>query len=188
MATTCHWAAPIVTQFWSTWWRGGVLPRLELSELNGIAAWIIVSTALLIGIIALLPRLMLSSSKALRIGDRVRLSGGHQDPAPWLQGRPEVYGRVTAFISRGNSRADEVAFESPFSYEGNTYPFAELRLLFKGGAGHNTEWCTSSYGQMPRRVCYPTPKPWVITNMSSHMRLIELWVIRKHWFMSVQHL
>jgi hypothetical protein len=102
--------------------------------LNGIAAWIIVSTALLIGIIALLPRLMLSSSKALRIGDRVRLSGGHQDPAPWLQGRPEVYGRVTAFISRGNSRAVEVAFESPFSYEGNTYPFAELRLLFKGAS------------------------------------------------------
>jgi len=68
--------------------------------------------------------------KPLQIGDRIRLSGGHQEPAPWLQGLPHIQETVTAIVSDDRGVGYEVVLDSPLVKEAIGYRFALLRLHF----------------------------------------------------------
>ena len=63
----------------------------------------------------------------LRVGDRVRIGGGYEDPPPWLGGRPAVTGRVSAFIDN----AAEVELDEPLVVDGASYRVLSLRLRYR---------------------------------------------------------
>jgi hypothetical protein len=63
-----------------------------------LAPDILVLTALAVLALWLSPWALRRLSRRLRPGDRVRISRGLEDPAPWLSGRPHVEGQVVGFI------------------------------------------------------------------------------------------
>jgi hypothetical protein len=98
--------------------------------LNWMRVWILLSASALIGALALLPRIGRMFHKPLRIGDRVRISGGHQEPPPWLEGRDDVEGTVTGVVPRAQSVSYEVTLDSPLARAATDYRFALLQLRF----------------------------------------------------------
>ena len=66
--------------------------------------------------LALLPRIMHFVKRPLRVGDRVRLSGGYDSAASWLGTRDYVDGEVVAFInSAEGGRAAAVKLAAPIT-------------------------------------------------------------------------
>lgn len=99
--------------------------------MTSITDWILSATAVLVAVIAILPRAIRRFRRPLRIGDRLRLTGGYEDPPEWLQGHPYVCGRAVAFIPDKEGRsAVAVALDSPLFAEGTSYSFVLLRLRY----------------------------------------------------------
>lgn len=67
-------------------------------EILNTSAVILVITGGVITLIALLPRIVRLSRGMLRVGDRIRLSGGCDSPPRWLDGREYVDDEVLSFV------------------------------------------------------------------------------------------
>lgn len=60
---------------------------------------ILALTAAVVAALYLSPWAVRRFARRLRTGDVVRISGGHEDPAPWLSGQSHVKGRVVGFVA-----------------------------------------------------------------------------------------
>ena len=80
-----------------------------------------------------LPYLPVLPWNKLRVGDRIRLSGGHSMDPPWLAGRSSVSGRVETFIPGQNDQAAVVAqLDEPLEFDGVRGSVVVLELRFVG--------------------------------------------------------
>ena len=103
--------------------------------MNPMALTILAVTAVVIAMVACLPKLLGMLGRPLRVGDQIELAGGHQDPAPWLGGKTAVTGLVSKFSIDDSAVA--VTLENPLVFDGTSYTFALLRLHFA-----NARWTT----------------------------------------------
>lgn len=65
------------------------------------AGTILTVTVAAIAALAMLPKLIRAGGRSLRVGDRIRLSGGYSVPAPWLGDKSFVDGVVIARLAEG---------------------------------------------------------------------------------------
>lgn len=92
---------------------------------------IIAITGVAVAAIALLPRLVRGNRGTLQAGDRVRLSGGYDDLAEWLEGREFIDGEVLSFIDVTAGRpAAVVRLSEPVSAGNFTSNIAVLHLRY----------------------------------------------------------
>ena len=78
----------------------------ELS--NPLVREVLVLTAVAMLAVGASPWVLKRLSRRLRPGDLIRISGGHEEPAPWLTGRSHVEGQVLGFVL-GASAAETFA-------------------------------------------------------------------------------
>lgn len=92
---------------------------------------ILAITILTVIAIGLLPRLMRGTSRPLRTGDRIRLSGGYDSKPTWLDSRASVDGEVLAFIADATPmKSALVRLTSPISVDGFTSEIVALHLRY----------------------------------------------------------
>jgi hypothetical protein len=71
--------------------------------------------------------------KRLRVGDRVRLYGGHAEQPKWLSGSTGYRGECTAFIPGEQPQpAAVIRLDTPITFDGVTGHFVALRLRYVG--------------------------------------------------------
>ncbi len=135
---------------------------------SSILSW----TALVMVVIATLPRVTRRFRRPLNVGDRVRIRGGYEDPPEWLQGRGAITGRVVALIPESDGRsAAEVALDSPLSASQTSYTAALLRLRYKDarwthrGVVHVELWAASP-SEAGRDPAAAVPHEWVESHAS----------------------
>lgn len=81
----------------------------------------------------LIPWLPVLPWNKLRVGQRVRLSGGHSLDPTWLAGRKEILGRVNSFIPGQNRQsAVLVDLDEPLEFDGMRGEVVVLDLRFVG--------------------------------------------------------
>ena len=69
----------------------------------------------------------------LRIGDRVRLSGGYDMEPRWLNGRDSLFGKCISFVPSEDSRsAAVIQLDEPITFDSVTGSYAVLRLRYVG--------------------------------------------------------
>lgn len=83
--------------------------------------------------VALLPKLRRAISPPLRIGDRIRLSGGYDNKPTWLGARTSIEGVVLTFVesSGAASRSAIIKLGSALSAEGLSSDLIALDLRYK---------------------------------------------------------
>jgi hypothetical protein len=92
----------------------------------------------------------------LRVGDRVRLSGGYNMEPNWLQSGTEFFGEVSAFIPGQNEHpAAVIELDSPISVDGATGTILVLELRYKGAS-----WGARNIVHLELCDFVPEPKAW----------------------------
>ena len=71
-------------------------------------------------------------TQELKIGDRVRLSGGYDQGSDWLGGLASISGVVTAFVPAGEAPAAVVNLDEPFVSESVTGDWVVMQLRWVG--------------------------------------------------------
>ena len=87
--------------------------------------WILGATAVVIAAILVITNPQWFGR--LRVGDRVQIRGGYEDPPQWLGGRETVTGRVSAFVDN----AAKVELDEPLVIDGKSYRVLSLRLRYE---------------------------------------------------------
>ena len=94
---------------------------------------LVLTLTLLTVVIGLLPMLRRALSPRLRVGDRVRLSGGYEHEPKWLGARNAIDGEVLRFVARGGSKESAIVkLSTTLSADGISYDHVALDLRFKG--------------------------------------------------------
>lgn len=97
---------------------------------------IILVAAALVAAVGVAPSLLRRTSRRLRPGDRLRIFGGHEMPAPWLGGRRDVQGAVEAVLDNGGPGVVVVRLDEYLRVaapgRGGAGSIAILELRFRG--------------------------------------------------------
>ena len=104
--------------------------------MNTIGLAILAATGIVVAMIGGLPVLFRASRRSVRVGDRLRLSGGYDSAPRWLGTRDSIDGDVLALD--GGNEAPQYAvirLTEPISFEGLSSDIVTLRLRFK-----NARW------------------------------------------------
>ena len=93
---------------------------------------------------------------ALRVGDRVELSGGYDMEPKWLNGEAKRFGTVSKFIPGQNKDlAAVVGLDIPISVDGLTGRILVLELRYKGAS-----WDSSNIVHIELCDFEPESKSW----------------------------
>lgn len=96
-------------------------------------------TLLAMVLIGLLPMFRRLLGKSLRVGDRIRLSGGYDANPSWLGSRISIDGEVLNFIADEPSPSAIVRLDEPLSTENLTSNTVGLRLRYQGARWTRSE-------------------------------------------------
>lgn len=102
--------------------------------MSGTGLAVLTITTIVMGGIAVWSKWGARLRRPLRVGDRIRLSGGYDIPPPWLGGRDSITGHVVAFAETDVSRpAAVVKLDEVITFEELNSDIVMLYLRYKDG-------------------------------------------------------